>query len=76
VLATADNLSDAHRIKAPTLIVTGEFDEGSTPEMSRKLHAEIAGSRLHIRPGLKHYLHIEDAAALGSLITGFLREVG
>ena len=30
---------------------------------------------LAIRPGLKHYLHIEDAENLGVLITGFLREV-
>jgi len=74
VLATTDELHLAHEIAAPTLIVTGEFDEGSTPEMSRKLNAAIPGSRLEIRPGLKHYLHIEDAEALGGLITGFLRE--
>jgi pimeloyl-ACP methyl ester carboxylesterase len=75
VLATTDELDCAHRIAVPTLIVTGELDEGSTPEMSRKLNAAIAGSRLHIRPSLKHYLHIEDAEAIGALITGFLREV-
>jgi pimeloyl-ACP methyl ester carboxylesterase len=75
VLATTDELDQAHRIALPTVIVTGEFDEGSTPEMSRKLHAAIAGSQLHIRPGLKHYLHIEDAESLGALITGFLRGV-
>jgi pimeloyl-ACP methyl ester carboxylesterase len=75
VLATTDELNLAHEIAAPTLIVTGEFDEGSTPEMSRKLHAAIAGSRLEVRPGLKHYLHIEDAEALGRLITDFLRDV-
>jgi len=75
VLATTDELAEAHHIDLPTLIVTGELDEGSTPEMSRKLHTAITGSRLHILPGLKHYLHIEDAEALGALITGFLREV-
>lgn len=75
VLATTDELDLAHKIAAPTLIITGEFDEGSTPEMSRKLNAAIAGSRLEIRPGLKHYLHIEDAEALGRLITDFLGEV-
>ncbi len=75
VLATTDRLDEAHRITAPTLIVTGEMDEGSTPEMSRKLHARIDGSRLHIRPGMKHYLHVEDAEAIGALITEFVREV-
>jgi pimeloyl-ACP methyl ester carboxylesterase len=75
VLATTDVLSDAHRISVPTLIVTGEFDEGSTPEMSRKLHSEIAGSRLIIRPDVKHYMHIEDSHNLGALITDFLRHV-
>jgi len=75
VLATTDELHLAHEITAPTLVVTGEFDEGSTPEMSRKLSAAIAGSRLDIRPGLKHYLHIEEAEALGRLITDFLGDV-
>jgi pimeloyl-ACP methyl ester carboxylesterase len=75
VLATSEVLSDAHRISVPTLIVTGESDEGSTPEMSRKLHREIAGSRLMIRPDLKHYMHIEDSDNLGALIIDFLRHV-
>jgi pimeloyl-ACP methyl ester carboxylesterase len=73
VLATSDRLSDAHLVQTPTLIVTGELDVGSTPLMSQQLHARISGSQLMIRPGLRHYLHIEDAAALGALITDFLR---
>lgn len=75
VLATTEILPTAHLVSVPTLIITGELDEGSTPAMSAKLHERIVGSRLHIRPGVKHYLHIEEAEAIGGLITGFLREV-
>lgn len=75
VLATTEILPSAHLVGVPTLIITGELDEGSTPAMSAKLHERIRDSRLHIRPGVKHYLHIEEAEAIGGLITGFLREV-
>jgi len=32
-------------VAAPTLIVTGEHDTGSTPGMARRMHERITGSR-------------------------------
>jgi pimeloyl-ACP methyl ester carboxylesterase len=76
VLATGDLIGEVHAIGGPVLVVTGEGDVGSTPRMSAEIHARIAGSRLVIVPGLKHYLHVEAAAAVAGLITGFLAGAG
>lgn len=45
VFATADEdlAEDVGRIVAPTLIVTGELDTGSTPLMATRLHERIPG---------------------------------
>lgn len=72
VLATTEVIGEAHRVSVPTLIVTGELDEGSTPAMSTRLHERIGDSRLVVVPGVKHYLHIERAAELAAVITEFL----
>jgi pimeloyl-ACP methyl ester carboxylesterase len=75
VLATTDLIDGVHAIDCPTLIVTGEHDVGSTPRMSAEIHARIPGSELVVVDGLKHYLHIEAAAQVADLITGFLRNL-
>ncbi|MCE7002068.1 lysophospholipase [Kibdelosporangium philippinense] len=46
-------------ITAPTLIMVGEHDYATPPEMSAELHENIAGSTLRILPGLRHMTFIE-----------------
>ncbi len=48
-----------NKIKTKTLVVTGERDEGSTPEMSKNLSAVIKNSSLIIVPKGKHLCSIE-----------------
>lgn len=72
VLVENDPIDKVHAISCPTLIITGEFDEGSTPRMSERLHDTIPGSELHIIRGSKHYAHIEAAADVAQLINEFL----
>lgn len=74
VLATTDLGEAPAAIRVPTLIVTGECDQGSTPAMSAHLASLIPNARLEIRPGLKHYLHVEDAPTIATLIAGFLAD--
>lgn len=73
VFATADENIAFEKIKAPTLIVTGENDVGSNPRMARLLHESIAGSKLEILPKLRHSVLIESPDQIGSLILDFLR---
>lgn len=59
VLATGEVGPDLPRVKAPTLVVTGEHDLGSNPRMARVIHLGIAGSELRILPRLRHSILIE-----------------
>jgi pimeloyl-ACP methyl ester carboxylesterase len=53
VLATTDLVDDLHRIKAPLLAMTGEFDVGSPPRMSQAM-AQRTGGRAVVLPGSRH----------------------
>ena len=48
-----------NKIKTKTLVITGEEDVGSTPEMSKNLSAIIENSNLTIIPKAKHLCSIE-----------------
>ena len=48
-----------HKILSKTLIITGEGDTGSTPEMSKKLSKVIKNSILKVVPKGKHLCSIE-----------------
>jgi pimeloyl-ACP methyl ester carboxylesterase len=72
VLATTDLIDQAGSISAPTLLITGEEDQGSTPRMSQAIADRIPGSRLLVIEGRKHYLHLEVPELLAGPITDFL----
>lgn len=59
-------------IGAPTLVVTGEHDSGSTPEMARRMSEEIPGAVCHILPHVRHLLPVEAANELNGLLKDFL----
>ena len=59
-------------IRTPALAITGEQDPGSTPEMSRRLGAAIAGCRVEIVPGARHMLPVENPDALARALTDFI----
>jgi 2-succinyl-6-hydroxy-2,4-cyclohexadiene-1-carboxylate synthase len=67
-------LGELHRVSVPTLIIWGENDEPFL-EASRKMHAEIRGSRLEIIEGAGHSPQIETPAAFNRVITEFLSKV-
>ena len=55
-------------IKAKTLIMTGENDIGSTPEMSKNLSKKIANSKINIVSEGKHLCSIECADDVNNAI--------
>lgn len=61
-------------ITVPALAITGELDPGSTPEMSRRLAAEIPDCRVRIVPNTRHMMPVEDTPALAAAITEFIVE--
>lgn len=72
VLATSDLADDLHRITAPTLVITGEFDQGSNPRMARLMHERIAGSELQILSGLRHSILLEAPDLVAAHLRDFL----
>jgi 3-oxoadipate enol-lactonase len=56
-------------IRRPTLVVVGEKDPGTPPDMARAIHKRIAASELLVLPGSMHCAVVEDADTfLGALL--------
>jgi pimeloyl-ACP methyl ester carboxylesterase len=71
VLAQNDLADDLHRIRARTLVMTGEGDVGSTPRMSELMAQRIPDATLQILPGVKHLPSVETPHDLATRISDF-----
>jgi pimeloyl-ACP methyl ester carboxylesterase len=60
----------------PTLVVTGELDTGSTPDMARKLAEMIPGAECSIIAGGRHMMLVEKPNEVNSVLEGFLKKAG
>ena len=74
VLAETDFGGLIDQIRVPTLIATGEDDQGSNPRMARYMHECIKDSRLEILPGLRHSILIEAPEVVGPLLRRFFTD--
>jgi 3-oxoadipate enol-lactonase len=63
------------RITTPTLILVGEEDVLTLPEMADMLHSRIAGSRLVQLPHVGHMSNLEQPALVSAAINQFLSDV-
>jgi pimeloyl-ACP methyl ester carboxylesterase len=68
----AELAAELSRIAVPSLAVTGELDPGSTPDMTRRLAAEIPGCRAVIVPGARHLLPVQAPASLTDPLVTFI----
>lgn len=60
---------------APTLVVSGELDEATTPADGRRLAASIPGARFESIAEASHLLSVEKPAELAELIDGFSERI-
>lgn len=65
----ADRLGE---IKAPVLVVTGEEDSGSTPEMARRMSEAMPNAGCRLVTGVRHMLPLEAADELNAILQAFL----
>lgn len=63
-------------IRLPTLVVVGDEDGSTPPELVRQTAAAIPGARFEIISGAGHIPSIEQPETLVKLLTGFLKECG
>jgi len=68
----ADRLGE---IAVPTLVATGEFDVGSTPEMTRKLAARIPGAQAEVIAHARHMMPVEMPEETNALLLGYLATI-
>jgi 3-oxoadipate enol-lactonase len=61
-------------IHVPTLIVVGAEDTVTPPELSEKMHADIAGSELVVIPGAGHLSNLEQPEAFNGALARFLSQ--
>jgi 3-oxoadipate enol-lactonase len=73
MMGRADSTPLLARITCPTLIIVGEEDAVTPPEVARALHGGIPGSRLATIPRAGHLPNLEQPEAFNAALTGFLR---
>jgi pimeloyl-ACP methyl ester carboxylesterase len=60
-------------IACPSLVLTGEADDGNSPAMTRSIAAEIPGARTVILPGLRHMGMVEAPGPFNQALMAFLQ---
>jgi 3-oxoadipate enol-lactonase len=73
MMARADSTPLLARITCPTLILVGDEDEVTPPDIARALQAGIAGSRLVTIPRAGHLSNLEQPDAFNAALGDFLR---
>ena len=70
-----DSTASLKTIRVPTLVVTGELDQISTPESNASWSQHICDARLHVIPGVGHLPPLESPDKFNTLLLEFLNSV-
>jgi 3-oxoadipate enol-lactonase len=74
-IAKIDVLDRLKEIDCPTLVIVGDQDHGTPPEMARQIHANLRGSELVVIPSAAHLSNVEQPETFNAAITAFLEKV-
>ncbi|HVF53950.1 MAG TPA: alpha/beta fold hydrolase [Actinomycetota bacterium] len=69
--ARPDSTSDLAGISVPTLVIVGENDTLTPPDLSRKIHENVGGSRLVVIPESGHLSNLEAPEAFNGALAEF-----
>ena len=59
-------------VTCPTLVITGTQDVGSTPEMARRMSADLHDAKVVLLEGLRHMAPVEDPERMNTALLDFL----
>lgn len=76
IIQRVDSRPTLAEIDCPTLMIVGEEDILTPPELAREIVAGIDGARLETIPGCGHISTLEKPDAVNEFIAGFLDERG
>jgi 3-oxoadipate enol-lactonase len=72
-IAEVDYLDRLKEIKAPALVIVGDQDHGTPPEMAQLIHENLPGSELLVIKDAAHIANIEQEAVFNQALLGFLQ---
>jgi 3-oxoadipate enol-lactonase len=75
-ISKVDFLDRLKEIRIPALVMVGEHDHGTSPEMAQQIHANLPGSELKFIASAAHLSNIEQAQIFNDALGGFLRRAG
>lgn len=73
-LRDADLTADAAKIKVPTLVVVGDQDGSTPPDLVKATADRIPGAEFHVIESCGHIPCVEQPARLAELLTAFINE--
>ena len=72
-IAEVDYLDRLKEIKAPALVIVGDQDHGTPPEMAKQIHENLPGSEFLVIKDAAHIANIEQEAVFNQALLGFLQ---
>jgi len=75
MMARPDSTAQLTQVTCPTLILVGERDVLTPPDLSRDMHARIAEATLEIIPSAGHLANLERPQAFNAALMTFLSKV-
>ena len=63
------------KIRVPTLVMVGDLDVATPPDLARHIQERIAGAKLVTIPGAGHTSTVEEPAAVNAALASFLATV-
>jgi pimeloyl-ACP methyl ester carboxylesterase len=73
IMGRPDSRPGLAAIRCPTLMLVGEQDKGTPPELAREIAAGIPGARLVIVPDSGHLSTIEQPQAVTKALVEWMR---
>ncbi|MCL6648014.1 MAG: alpha/beta hydrolase [Chloroflexi bacterium] len=67
-----DEVDRLKEIDCPALVLVGEQDTGTPPEMARAIHEHLRGSELRVIPSAAHLSNVEQARVFNEALLDFL----
>ena len=74
-ISRIDVLDRLKEIDCPALVIVGEHDHGTPPEMARQIQANLRGSKLVVIPSAAHLSNVEQPEVFNDALVAFLDSV-
>lgn len=75
-MSRPDSMPTLGQIQCPTLVIVGDEDALTPPDLARTMAEAIAGAKLEVVAGSGHIATLEKPDAVNAAMSAFLEEAG